>query len=77
MLDLPSSKLSLNIVFLFIGIVFAPAGFTGDDDDTDHMITVEKHIQTFTVNPDGSYVQIKEEEKLIGQERGIKSAAQQ
>ncbi len=79
-LDLPSSQLSLNIVCLFIGIVgvvFAPAGFAGDDDDTDRVITIEKHIQTFTVNPDGSYVQVKEDKRLIVQERGIKSAAQQ
>ncbi len=74
--DTRNFDLAMRIASFLLLVTCAPIAFAEDDGD-DPAVTVEKQIQTFTVNPDGSYEQVEENQKLIGQERGIKSAAQQ
>lgn len=46
------------------------------DDGTDRAITVEKNIQSFVINADGSFVLNAESVSRINEERAIKSSAQ-
>ncbi len=63
--------------FCLLAVLILPAHGRAQEDASDPAVTVEKHIQHFTVQPDGSYVQILEEQRLITQNRGVKSSAQQ
>ncbi|MFC6296948.1 DUF3857 domain-containing protein [Pseudomonas sp. CCM 7893] len=47
------------------------------DGAADHSVTVEKNIQSFVINADGSYVQDVESVLHINEERAIQSRAQQ
>jgi len=63
--------------FCLFAVIVLPTHGRAQEDVGDPGVRIEKHLQHFTVHPDGSYVQIIEEQRLITQNRGIKSSAQQ
>jgi len=62
--------------FCLVAVLILPAHGRAQEGADDPAVRIEKYIQHFTVQPDGSYVQIIEEQRLIMQSRGIKSSAQ-
>ncbi|WP_060507663.1 DUF3857 and transglutaminase domain-containing protein [Pseudomonas sp. NBRC 111124] len=60
------------LAFTLAGACFANAL----DDGTDHSITVEKFVHSFTVQPDGSFQLEAESTFRINEERAIRQAAQ-